>query len=131
MPMMAQSSPAVAPELDDIARLLGELVAGDTRALALLRPALHRVVVAETFSGEVKTLLVHALLLLDDPRISDGTSGNQLLPKIRKLFNAAQASHARRPRPSTPLSHPAISTRAEFSPDALLAPEVDQSLLKE
>jgi two-component system, chemotaxis family, sensor kinase CheA len=129
--MMAQPSTAVAPELDEIARRLGELAAGDVRALGLLRPALHRVVVAQTFSGEVKTLLVQALLLLDDPRIGDGTSGNQLLPKIRKLFTAAQASHARRPRPSTPLSQPAISARAEFSPDALLSPSVDQSLLQE
>ena len=129
--MMGQPSPAAAYELEDIARRLGELVAGDTRALALLRPALHRVVVAETFSGEVKTLLVQALLLLDDPRISDGTGGNQLLPKFRKLFTAAQAAHARRPRPTTPLAHAAISARAEFSPDALLSPEVDQSLLQE
>ena len=129
--MMAQPSLAAAPELEDIARRLGELVAGDRGALALLRPALHRVVVAQTFSGDVKTLLVQALLLLDDPRISDGTNGNQLLLKIRRLFNAAQASHARRPRPSTPLSHPAISARAEFSPDALLSTEVDRSLLQE
>lgn len=131
MPMMAQTAAAVAPELDDIARRLGELVAGDARALGLIRHALHRVVVAETFSRDVKTMLVQALLLLDDPRIADGTGGTQLLPKIRKLINAAQTSHARRPRPSTPLSQPAISARAEFSPDALLSPDVDRALLQE
>jgi two-component system, chemotaxis family, sensor kinase CheA len=123
--MMASGSAAVAPELNEIARRLGDLAAGDVRALGLLRPALHRVVVAPNYTGAVKTLLVQALLLLDDPRIIDGVNGAPLLQKVRKLVTAALAADAHG-------SQAAIAPHATaFKPDALLPPDADRGLLAE
>jgi two-component system chemotaxis sensor kinase CheA len=125
---MSSPSAAVAPELNEIALRLGELAAGDVDALGLLRPALNRVVVDPQFKGEVKSLLVQALLLLDDPRVRDRTSGTTLMLKIRKLVAAALAADAAgsvAPAPQSSAGQP------RFSPDALLSAEVDHALLDE
>jgi two-component system, chemotaxis family, sensor kinase CheA len=118
------------PELTELAVRLAELAAGNVDALRELRPALHRIVVAPSLSGAVKTLVVQALLLLDDPRIVDGTKpgGAPLLLKIRKLLESAMSAHA------TGVPTPALGvplTRAQFSPDALLSPNTDPALVEE
>jgi two-component system chemotaxis sensor kinase CheA len=128
--MSPPGAAAPVPELDELAVRLAELTAGGTVALRDLRPALHRVVVASSISGAVKTLVVQALLLIDDPRLVDGTPshGAPLLLKIRKLLESALAAHAT----STPTpSHGIAITRAEFSPDALLSPDTDAMLVAE
>ena len=124
---------AVVPsrELDALASRLADLTAGGADALRDLRPALHRVVVSPELSGAVKTLVVQALLLLDDPRLHDASTqgGAQLLLKIRKLLESAMATHASGSVP-TPVAGIAL-TRAEFSPDALLSPDTDPALVEE
>ena len=117
----------VASELSEVSLRLDDLEAGRAEALVALRPALHRVVVAAAFSGVVKTLIVQALLLLDDPRIGDGPSGAPLLLKIRKLVEAARAAHAE----SASHPPPSQTSRLEFSPDALLTPGTDPGLIEE
>jgi two-component system chemotaxis sensor kinase CheA len=117
---------AVLPELNEVSLRLDDLEAGRAGALSLLRAALHRVVAAPTFSGTVKTAIVQALLLLDDPRIANGRGGASLLFKIRKLVTAARDAHA-----DGPAASPTQSTRVEFSPDALLSPDTDRGLVEE
>lgn len=126
-----QPSPAAAgSELNEVARLLADFTAGKGDALHELRPLLHRVVVARTLSGAVKTHVVQALLLLDDPRVAEGTAtGGPLLAKIRKLLESALAAHADGvglPPPAKPAAQ-----HLEFSPDALLAPDTDRALVEE
>lgn len=121
-------------ELTELALRIADLTANNNAdALRDLRPTLHRIVVAPTISGSVKTLVVQALLLLDDPRL-DGTTahtgphGGPLLLKIRKLLDSALAAHASStPTPTAGI----IAARPEFSPDALLSPETDAALVEE
>ncbi|MDB4878231.1 MAG: CheW domain protein [Gemmatimonadetes bacterium] len=120
---------AAAPELNEVALRLDDLEAGRADALAALRPALHRVVVSSGISGAVKTLVVQALLLLDDPRIADGRAGAPFLHKIRKLVDAARAAHA--DGAAMPATRATQAGRAEFSPDALLSPNTDRGLVEE
>jgi two-component system chemotaxis sensor kinase CheA len=126
-PAGAVVASAFASELTEVSARLDDLEAGRGDALAALRPALHRVVVAASFSGAVKTLIVQALLLLDDPRIGDGPSGAPLLLKVRKLVQAARGAHAE----TGPVHPPSQSGRVEFSPDALLSPDTDRDLVDE
>jgi two-component system chemotaxis sensor kinase CheA len=119
-------------ELTELALRIADLTPHNADALRELRPTLHRIVVAPAVSGAVKTLVVQALLLLDDPRL-DATNrtrahGAPLLLKIRKLLDAALAAHASAaPTPVAGIS----AVRPEFSPDALLSPETDRSLVEE
>jgi two-component system chemotaxis sensor kinase CheA len=117
-------------ELTELALRIADLTTNNADALRELRPILHRIVVAPAVSGAVKTLVVQALLLLDDPRL-DGTvpkAGGSLLLKIRKLLDSALAAHATAmPTPAAGIA----ATRPEFSPDALLSPEADPSLIEE
>jgi two-component system chemotaxis sensor kinase CheA len=116
-------------QLDELALRIAELAPNDADGLRELRPNLHRIVVAPALSGAVKTLVVQALLLLDDPRLdTPGTSRNPLLLKIRKLLDSALAAHAS--AMPTPTAGIAIG-RQEFSPDALISPETDPSLVEE
>ena len=117
----------VASELNEVALRLDDLEAGRVDALVSLRPALHRVVVAASSSGAVKTLIVQALLLLDDPRIGDGPAGAPLLLKVRKLVAVARAAHAE----GAANPPPSQSGRIEFSPDALLTPDADRGLMEQ
>jgi two-component system chemotaxis sensor kinase CheA len=121
--MTPPSGAAVAQELSEISRRLDALASGDVGALDLVRPALHRLVVAPGLAAPVKTLLVQALLLLDDPRVADGASGAPFVTKIRKLVSAAAAADVPGQAPT------ATSRRAAFSPDSLLPSDIDQSLL--
>ena len=116
----------IASELAEIACRLDELAAGHPAALDVLRPALHRVVVSPNHRAAVKTPLVQALLLLDDPRVAGGSSGTHLFAKIRKLVAAASAAAAATPSPPMP-----AVARPAFSPDALLAPGIDRALVDE
>ena len=121
-------------ELTELALRLADLTPNNADALRELRPTLHRIVVAPDVSGAVKTLVVQALLLLDDPRL-DGTvaptgnaHGSPLLTKVRKLLESALAAHASAaPTPVTGIA----AVRAEFSPNALLSPDTDASLVDE
>src|SRR5689334_23079757 len=117
-------------ELTELALRIADLTPNNADALRELRPTLHRIVVAPTLSGAVKTLVVQALLLLDDPRL-DGTvasAGQPLLVKVRKLLDAALAAHATAaPTPVCGIT----AVRPEFSPNALLSPETDASLVEE
>jgi two-component system chemotaxis sensor kinase CheA len=116
-------------ELHELALRIADLPHHDADGLRELRPTLHRIVVAPEISGAVKTLVVQALLLLDDPRLeTPGTSRSPLLLKIRKLLDSALAAHAS--AIPTPTSGIAIG-RQEFSPDALISPETDPSLLED
>src|SRR3954468_24817975 len=84
-------------ELTELALRLADLTPNNADALRELRPTLHHVVVAPTVSGAVKTLVVQALLLLDDPRLDSGVANahaSPLLLKVRKLLDAALAAHA-------------------------------------
>jgi two-component system, chemotaxis family, sensor kinase CheA len=123
---MTPRAGAVASELAEIAVRLDELAAGNPSALDRLRPALHRVVVSPNAPASAKTLLVHALLLLDDPRVAGGTAGAHLVAKIRKLVAGAAAADA-----ATPSASQAPPVHAAFSPDALLAPDADRTLVDE
>jgi two-component system chemotaxis sensor kinase CheA len=127
---MLSSSGADAPglELTELALRLADPAFANADSLRELRPTLHRIVVAPAVSGAVKTLVVQALLLLDDPRL-DGTTAAaaSLLQKIRKLLESALAAHSI--TPATPVH--GILTRAEFSPNALLAPDTDPALIEE
>jgi two-component system chemotaxis sensor kinase CheA len=116
-------------QLDELALRIAELAPHDADGLRELRPTLHRVVVAPAISGAVKTLVVQALLLLDDPRLdATGTTRSPLLLKIRKLLDSALAAHASAmPTPTSGIS----LGRQEFSPDALISPETDPSLVEE
>src|SRR4051812_5389094 len=112
-------------ELTELALRIADLTPNNADALRELRPTLHRVVVAPVVSGAVKTLVVQALLLLDDPRLdvtsapSVTTHGAPLLLKIRKLLDSALAAHvSAAPTPVTGIA----AVRPEFSPDALLSP---------
>lgn len=117
-------------ELAEVALRLSALAGGDTASLPELRPALHRVVVAPEITGAVKTLVVQALLLLDDPRIADGArAGAPLVQKIRKLLEAALDAHAKGGVPPPSPAFPA--SPVAFSPDALLSPDVDRGLVDE
>jgi two-component system chemotaxis sensor kinase CheA len=121
-------------ELTELALRIADLTTNNADALRELRPTLHRVVVAPAVSGAVKTFIVQALLLLDDPRL-DGTATNgrgpqsgPLLQKVRKLLDSALAAHATAaPTPAAGVS----AARQEFSPDALLSPDTDPSLIEE
>src|SRR4051794_25163209 len=116
-------------ELTELALRIADLTTNNPDALRELRPILHRIVVAPAVSGAVKTFIVQALLLLDDPRL-DGTvpKAGSLLLKIRKLLDSALAAHATAmPTPAAGI----VATRREFSPDALLSPEADPSLIEE
>jgi two-component system, chemotaxis family, sensor kinase CheA len=124
--MTPRPGAAVGSELSEIARRLDELAAGDTAALDVLRPALHRVVVSPNVPAAVKTLLVQALLLLDDPRVAGSSSGAPLFAKIRRLVAAAMAAEASAPAPT-----PSLSAQAVYSPDALLASDADHALVEE
>lgn len=121
-------------ELDELRGRLAALTSGNAGGDALreLRPALHRIVVSPALSGAVKTLVVQALLLLDDPRIheSGASAGAPLVLKIRKLLESALAAHATGAGTPTPAAGVAL-TRAEFSPDALLSPDTDPALVEE
>lgn len=127
---MLSSSGADAPslELTELALRLSDPEFAHADSLRELRPTLHRIVVAPAISGAVKTLVVQALLLLDDPRLDGTTSaGASLLQKIRKLLESALAAYTA--TPATPVH--GILTRAEFSPNALLAPETEPALIEE
>ena len=116
-------------ELRELALRIADLAPNHADGLRELRPTLHRIVVAPEISGAVKTLVVQALLLLDDPRLdTPGTSHSPLLLKIRKLLDSALAAHAS--AMPTPTSGITIR-RPEFSPDALISPETDPSLVEE
>jgi two-component system chemotaxis sensor kinase CheA len=124
------SSPgAVTVELNEVANRLADLAAGNVDALHELRPVLHRIVVSPAIPGAVKTFVVQALLLLDDPRVATpADGGTPLLLKIRKLLEAALAANAA----DTPaLGTPAQPARLEFSPDVLIASDLDRTLLDE
>lgn len=125
--MTPRSGVAAAPELTEIATRLDELAAGDVATLDMLRPALHRVVVSASFPAAVKTLLVHALLLLDDPRVIEGSSGAPLIAKVRKLVGAALASDTG----VTPAASLPAANAAAYSADALLGPDSDPTLMDE
>ena len=121
-------------ELTELALRVTDLTTNNADALRELRPTLHRIVVAPAVSGAVKTFVVQALLLLDDPRFDGmassggGSHGRQLLLKIRKLLDSALAAHANAmPTPATGIA----AARPEFSPDSLLSPETDPSLIEE
>ncbi|MGH7619411.1 MAG: chemotaxis protein CheA, partial [Gemmatimonadaceae bacterium] len=122
--MTPRTGAVVAPELTDIARQLDGLATGDAAALDRIRRPLHRVVVTPSIPATIKTLIVQALLLLDDPRIANGASGAPFVAKIRKLVAAAMATEIT----ATAASEAA---RAEFSPDALVPPETDRGLIDE
>lgn len=122
---------AVTPvsELNEVVVRLGALataVGAENVSLPELRPALHRIVVAPEIAGAVKTLVVQALLLLDDPRIVDGgRAGAPLVQKIRKLLAAAIDAHAQGGANTPAPAH------AAFSPDALVSPDIDRGLVEE
>ncbi|HEY4219204.1 MAG TPA: ATP-binding protein [Gemmatimonadaceae bacterium] len=122
----ADAGAAGVSELNDVSLRLDDLAAGRRDALTKLRNALHLVVASPTYSGTVKTAIVQAMLLLDDPRIAGGQGGTSLLAKIRKLVIAARDAHAE--GPAAPQTQ---SSRIEFSPDALLSPETDRGLVEE
>lgn len=132
--MSPSGAPVTQSELRELGRRLAEITGGVADAGRELRPTLHRVVVAPGLSGAVKTLVVQALLLLDDPRLRDddatSSSGAPLLAKVRKLLESAIAAAASGVSTPTPAAGIAI-TRAQFSPDALLSPETDPALVEE
>jgi two-component system chemotaxis sensor kinase CheA len=119
-------------ELTELALRIADLSPHNADALRELRPTLHRIVVAPAVSGAVKTFVVHALLLLDDPRL-DGTAapgdvtGASLLLKIRKLLDSALAAHAS----AAPTPVTGISSVRGFTADTLLSPDTDSSLVEE
>ncbi|HEY4132914.1 MAG TPA: ATP-binding protein [Gemmatimonadaceae bacterium] len=120
-------------ELTELALRIAELPSNNADSLRELRPTLHRAVVSPAVSGAVKTFIVQALLLLDDPRLDattptgPGSHGAPLVAKIRKLLDSALAAHAT----AMPTPAAGVSSRAEFSPDALLSPETEPSLVEE
>jgi two-component system chemotaxis sensor kinase CheA len=120
------------PDLAELALRLPALAAGNAAVLRDLHPLLHRIVVAPTLSGSVKTLVVQALLLLDDPRVLHGAQQGvtPLVQKIRKLLESALAAHESGSGTPTPALGNAL-TRAEFTPDALLSPDTDPALVEE
>ena len=119
-----------AVELNEVASRLADLAAGHVDALHELRPVLHRLVVSPTLSGAVKTFVVQALLLLDDPRIATGDAGGApLIQKIRKLLEAALAANAADPI-ATAASSAGVS-HLTFSPDALVSPDLDRGIIEE
>jgi two-component system chemotaxis sensor kinase CheA len=124
------SSPgAVAVELKEVALRLADLAAGNVDALRDLQPVLHRLVASPALSGAVKTLVVQAILLLDDPRVAAGhATGASLVSKTRLLLESALSAHASNNSP-TAFDPGAESMRLEFSPDALVSPELDRGLV--
>src|SRR5438874_2421910 len=129
--MSNRSAAIVLPsELLALEDRLARLAAGDPVALRELRPVLHRIVVASAVSSAVKPLVVHALLLLDDPRLQThaSTAGAPLLLKLRKLLESAVAAQAEDAQ-ATAVATPRV--RVEFSSDALLSPEADAGLADE
>lgn len=115
-------------ELTELALRIADLSTNNADSLRELRPTLHRIVVAPAVSGAVKTFVVQALLLLDDPRLGAAMShGTPLLSKIRKLLDSALAAHAT----ATPTPATSLTARREFSPDALVSADTDPSLLEE
>jgi two-component system chemotaxis sensor kinase CheA len=115
-------------ELQELSLRIADLSIQNADALRDLRPTLHRIVVAPAISGSVKTLVVHALLLLDDARLQGTMAhGAPLLAKVRKLLESAIDAHAT----ATPTPTVGIAMRPEFSPDALLSPDTDASLIED
>ncbi|HEY4304007.1 MAG TPA: Hpt domain-containing protein, partial [Gemmatimonadaceae bacterium] len=123
------SSPgAVAVDLEEVALRLADLAAGNVDALPALQLTLRRAVVSPVLSGAVKTHVVQALLLLEDPRVLDATAtGAPLVFKIRMLIEAALAAHAA--APANAMTSAERPTRLEFSADALISPELDRELV--
>jgi len=129
---MSQQAAAVdstpSSELAELTRHLDDVRDGSAAALATLRTGLHRVVGGASYSGAVKTLVVQALLLLDDPRVAKRDKGAPLLAKIRKLVDAAAAAHATGGA-MPPRAHELL--RAEFMPNALVSPDIEAGLVEE
>ncbi len=115
--------------LDDIASLVVQLEPNDEAALREIRAALHSALTSTAYTSAVKTLIVEALLLFDDPREDVEGGAEKLVHGLRALVESAVNAHeSGTATPARPA--PAVESQS-IAVGTFLGPNADRPLLAE